>query len=138
MDRIAISSTDGAAIDEHYGRAKSFYIFSVDDDGNIRDEGPREIALPAGIPENELLDAKADLLGDVDYVLSAKIGPAAVASLARRDIGAYAHSGAIADALRSFVKRRDRIGRLAKPEREYLASCISRGGGCGGCTGRGR
>ncbi|MDR2296529.1 MAG: hypothetical protein LBD95_07010 [Clostridiales Family XIII bacterium] len=139
MDRIAIASTDGVRIDEHYGRAKRFHIFIVDDAGDIHSDGVREIAPPDGIPEHEILDAKADLLGDVDYVLSAKIGPAAVAALARRRIAAYAHTGAIEKALRGFVKRRDLIGGLAGSESEYLTACIGRGGACGGgCSGRGR
>jgi nitrogen fixation protein NifB len=137
MDRIAAASTDGVTIDEHYGRAKRFYIFVADDDGNIRSEGVRDAALPEGIPENEFLEAKAELLGDVDYVLSARIGPAAVASLGRRGTKAYAHTGVIADALHNFVKRRDLLGRLAKPERAYLQSCIGgAGAGCGDCSGR--
>jgi nitrogen fixation protein NifB len=141
MDKIAAASTDGVTINAHYGQAKKFYIFLVDEHGNITNGGVREAALPAGIPEDEILSAKADLLGDVDYVLSAKIGPAALRSLALREIRAYAHTGTIENVLRNFAKRRDLIGKLAGPESEYLASCISRGGGeggCGGCSGRGR
>jgi predicted Fe-Mo cluster-binding NifX family protein len=103
MNRIAVASTDGVTINAHFGRAERFYIFRIDDDGTVSNDGVREVALPAGLPEEERLDAKAELLGDADCVLSARIGPAAVRALARRETRGYAHTGDIADVLNNFV-----------------------------------
>jgi predicted Fe-Mo cluster-binding NifX family protein len=138
MERAAAASSDGKFIDEHFGQAKHFYIYLIDDDGSIRPDGVRAFDLRAGTPESEHLTAKAQMLEDVDFVLCAKIGPNAVAALERYGTKGYAYSGEIEKVLERYTKRRGLIANLGKAESSYIESCISRGGcsekgGCSGC-----
>ncbi|MDR3289140.1 MAG: hypothetical protein LBT22_06895 [Peptococcaceae bacterium] len=140
MERIAVASTDGRRIDAHFGQAKQFFIYLIGDDGSITEEGARTVEASIGISEGERLSAKAELLADVDYVLSVRIGPAAVAELEKRGTKAYAYSGETEKVLARYVKRRGIIKNLAKTEAAYLESCSGSGGGCGdkgGCSGCG-
>ena len=104
--RIAVATSDGKTVDTHFGHARSFVIFAVDEDsGAFRDIEERTIDTAgcaggecggagcggrngAGAGQN-VMDAIAERLDGVSYVLVARIGPHAIRALARRGITAY-------------------------------------------------
>lgn len=101
--KIAVATSDGINIDTHFGRADSFSIFSVNDDGSFEELENRAAvkACSGGCSdapkkgegsyqsEDSALLAAAENLRDVEYVLAARIGPGAVRALAVKNITAF-------------------------------------------------
>lgn len=126
--RIAVASSDGVTIDEHFGQATGFRIYEVRDDGGYRlletradqTHGEGGARTPAAI---------ALLLADVEVVLASQLGPHAVEALRSKGIKGYAVKSSIDRALTSYARRR-----------KFLDSTIPGGGlGCspsaGDCSG---
>jgi len=102
MSKIAVASTDGVAINEHFGRAEKFWIYESDEGGtyqflerrkNIHDESEEHQA------------ATVQLLADIEVVLVSKIGPGAEKQLRSAGIIALSVSGTIEKALIAYAKR---------------------------------
>jgi len=129
MERIAIASSDGIHIDLHFGIANGFYIYAIDDQGNITPEERREVTEEwSGNGKYSRLEAMARHLSDVSYVLCARIGSNAVETLRKFGITGYAVPGGVQQALDNYVKRR----RFSKNISAYrITDC----GGPGGCAG---
>ncbi len=76
--RIAVASTDGKYVNEHFGRAKQFLIFELDDNGyqflELRQNQPS--CHVEGSDESAHLQT-IKLLEDCKAVLVARIGPGA-------------------------------------------------------------
>ena len=99
--RLAVASTDGKQVDQHFGRCEGFYIYDYDREENLNLVEVRK--LPAvcrgeghGIEE---MEARARELSDCNYVLVAKIGPVASNTLDRYGISAYELPEPIEDAI---------------------------------------
>lgn len=126
--RIAVASSDGVTIDEHFGQAAGFRIYEVHDDGTYRLLETRvDKAQDEGGARNPA--AIALFLADVDVGLASQLGPHAVEALRNKGIKGYAVKSNIDRALTSYVRRR-----------KFLDSTIPGGGlGCsppaGGCSG---
>lgn len=85
--RVAVASTDGKYVNDHFGRARQFLIFELSPDGY------QFIELRSNIPScnPELLDENRhsqtlELLADCQAVIVARIGPGAEQILAARGI----------------------------------------------------
>jgi predicted Fe-Mo cluster-binding NifX family protein len=76
--KVAIASTDGKVVNEHFGRAKFFDIVNLTDEGHAyierRETDP---ACNGQDDETAAMDALVSLLSDVDVVLVARIGAGA-------------------------------------------------------------
>lgn len=107
MLKIAVASNDGVTVDEHFGRAGTFRIYEVSDDGASRLLENREIRPRAdGAPEPAHgSDAAVEQLGDVQAVLVARIGPNSQDALASRGIRSFALGGPIDKALSAYGRR---------------------------------
>jgi nitrogen fixation protein NifB len=127
VEKIAIASSDGINIDQHFGQAEYFYIFEIDDDGGIEQKERREFSATG---ENRLENA-AELLSDVSYVLCSQIGPHAVQTLAASNITGFAFPGNVNKALRNYVKRRGLVKNIKSSTDSSLAVC---GVTCGSCS----
>jgi nitrogen fixation protein NifB len=103
MLKIAVASNDGSTVDEHFGRAKAFCIYEVEDDGTSRLVEHREIKPGAEAAHGS--DAAVEQLSDVNAVLVAQIGPNAQGALTRRGIRSFALGGPVDKALASYGKR---------------------------------
>lgn len=120
MAKVAVASTDGITINEHFGRAERFWIYEVDETGSYvllesRDAGS------ASFHEAETI--KLRLLADVETVLAARIGVAAEVELRNYGVFALPVTGPIEQVLQKYGKRR-----------KYLRM-VSEASGCGGCSG---
>ncbi len=89
--RCAVATSDGFLVDQHFGRAKRFEVYEA-----LRGASPRFIetrrvqrVCSGQGHDNAVLDAVAERLGDCSFVIVAKIGPGARASLIQRGIEAY-------------------------------------------------
>jgi nitrogen fixation protein NifX len=106
MAKIAVATSDGNTIDEHFGQARVFRIYEVNDDGSYAELELRTIGHSAQDPARaHTADTTIAQLGDVDVVLASQIGPSAAATLTGRGIKSFAVRGGVDRALASYGKR---------------------------------
>ncbi|MCE5284405.1 MAG: dinitrogenase iron-molybdenum cofactor biosynthesis protein [Pelosinus sp.] len=124
MAKVAVASTDGLSINEHFGKSKEFLIYEVDEAGGYTflERRERDEESPQNIHE---------LFADVEAVLAAQIGPRAQAELKSQGILSFQVTGDIPKALTAYGKR-------AKFVRSSFVTAdlgVHRGdgSGCGGC-----
>ncbi|WP_243375232.1 NifB/NifX family molybdenum-iron cluster-binding protein [Geotalea sp. SG265] len=127
MIRVAVASSDGQTINEHFGQASRFIIYEVEDDGSHRQVETRQVTpgCSAHAP-----GGAADQLGDVQAVFAAQVGPGSSAALQEKGIKAFNLNGSIAKALTAYGKRR----KLFEAHIPGVSSC-GPSGGCGPCGG---
>lgn len=86
--RVAITSSDGNQIDQHFGKSKSFYILEIEETGEwekvelreVDEKKVQELAKKIGVKcectghNDVFLKYVGSLLGDCAYLLTAQIG----------------------------------------------------------------
>ena len=109
MSRIAVASTNGHSIDEHFGHAKLFRVYEISEDGfeykEVRDAV--EACQHSLGHDTTRFDRIIELLNDCDAVLVQKIGNGAAAYLIERGVRVFEVSGSIDAVLDKFI--RDKI-----------------------------
>jgi nitrogen fixation protein NifB len=128
MAKVAVASTDGLTINEHFGRSKEFLVYEVDEEGGntFLERRERDEESLQNIHESG-----AKLFADVEAVLAAQIGPRAQAELTSQGILSFQVTGAIPKALTAYGKRGKFVrSSLIKSDLEVQ---IGGGAGCGGC-----
>lgn len=101
MSKVAVASTDGIAINEHFGKAEEFWIYESTEGGPYQFIERRKNTQR----ESEGHQGAVQLLGDVEVVLVSKIGLGAEKELRREGIIALSVTGAIDKALGAYEKR---------------------------------
>lgn len=104
--RVAVASLDGKVINEHFGRARTFYIFDISRDGTWRFGEERPVTpLCSGGEHTEqgLLDIISKLT-DCTAVLVARIGMVARRALELSHISVFEHPDTIEDALNKLTR----------------------------------
>ncbi|HEY6007665.1 MAG TPA: NifB/NifX family molybdenum-iron cluster-binding protein [Geobacteraceae bacterium] len=134
MLKIAVATSDGQNIDEHFGRAKTFRIFEVEESGAFSLVEERKIIphCPGDSVVAHAADATVEKLVGVDAVLVNRIGPGAAKSLEARGIRVFALSGPVDRALTAYGKRH----KLIDADISGVSTGFAPGGGgsCG-CSG---
>ncbi len=98
--RVAVASSDGKTVNEHFGRTGSFLIFRLaGDQWQQVEERPNLPACSGQRHDDNLLERTAELLSDCRGVVVSQIGPAAMDTLLYRHILPFVLDGTIADAL---------------------------------------
>lgn len=98
--RVAVASSNGTTINEHFGKARSFTIYRlVDEKWQHMEERPNLPPCNGQCHSNELLNQTASLLSDCQGVIVNQIGTGAMDTLLYRNILPFALSGSIEDAL---------------------------------------
>ncbi|HEY9061807.1 MAG TPA: NifB/NifX family molybdenum-iron cluster-binding protein [Pseudobacteroides sp.] len=134
MAKIAVSSTDGVLINEHFGKAKLFYIYEVTESDEVKFIELRENTPHcSGTYDHGQIEEAVKLLSDVNVVLTAHIGPTATGILQSTGTSVYTLSGPIDKALNTYAKRRKILENI---NISPIDQC-SPSGGCssGGCSG---
>ncbi|AKG35118.1 NifB/NifX family molybdenum-iron cluster-binding protein [Paenibacillus durus] len=103
--KVAVGSSDGVNVNQHFGRSDRFLIYEVDDEGFYSQTGIREIGNPASSQghEQSRLEAVAEALTDCSYVLVSQIGRGATAVLHNVGITALAVEAPIEKALTRLI-----------------------------------
>lgn len=99
--RVAIGSSDGNTVNQHFGRCDRFLIYEVYEEGDysrIENRIYEYLDTQQGHAENKLR-AVAELLDDCSFVLVSHIGPGARAVLYDKGIQALAVNAPIEQAL---------------------------------------
>jgi predicted Fe-Mo cluster-binding NifX family protein len=106
--RIAIATGDGVTSDQHFGQAKEFHVFAVDD-SKYEWIGARRVAPVCGncgqAHEDKDFDSIAELLRDCDTIAVSKIGPGAVRYLRGENFRVFEAHGEIKNILDMIIQK---------------------------------
>jgi predicted Fe-Mo cluster-binding NifX family protein len=102
--KIAIASSDGQSVNEHFGRARSFQIYRLHDAGHelveTREIGP---VCSGHAHDDDALARTAQLLSDCRGVVAAQIGSGAIDALLMNRIMAFTLPGTIDEAIEALI-----------------------------------
>jgi nitrogen fixation protein NifX len=99
--RVAVTSTDGKVVNQHFGHTEQFLVFEVRGEGDFRFLEVRKTKPPCSFGEHDqsTLEEAADLISDCGCVLCSQIGKGAWELLRERGIQVFAIKGYIEEAL---------------------------------------
>lgn len=103
--KVAVASSDGKYVNQHFGMAKQFLIFEIDDEGEykfleLRKNVP---ACDVGGHSEDAMARSVELILDCKAVIASQIGPVAVDILVSHGIEPYISPTFIDDALEHYV-----------------------------------
>ncbi|WP_044916594.1 MULTISPECIES: NifB/NifX family molybdenum-iron cluster-binding protein [unclassified Butyrivibrio] len=99
--RVALASTDNRYVDQHFGRAESFLIVDVDEDGNFEEIEQRFVSpvCNGGSHDSQKLKRGVEALLDCNFVLAAKIGAGAAYELKEHGIASFEMPGEVENSI---------------------------------------
>ena len=105
--RVAVASTDGKVVNEHFGHAEAFHVFDVGETGFTFLES-RAVAPACGPDghEDSAFDRIVALLSDCDAIFVARIGHGAAEYMISRGVRVFESPYAIEDVLAKVVQDR--------------------------------
>lgn len=114
--RAAVTTADGQCIDLHFGQSRRFMIIDVSESGayEVREwrEAPERRVDADGC--HGWFDEVARMLPDVDYVLTAKIGPRPHRALSAAGITPLESPESLEEALAGLIRYRKRFRQAAR------------------------
>jgi predicted Fe-Mo cluster-binding NifX family protein len=112
--KVAVASSDGKFVNQHFGRANQFLIFEVRDDGSYEFLTLRKNIPPcnSGESHDDLLTKTVDLISDCRAVLVSRVGSGAAEALGLRGIQPYVIPNFIEDSLKQLVLFRAKAGTI--------------------------
>ncbi len=103
--RIAVASSDGIVVNNHFGRAKAFYILEVlDDEMVMLEKRQLEPVCEFGNHDEERLRENLEALSDCEYLLVGRIGDGARYTAGCMGIQAYEIPGIIENSIEQLMK----------------------------------
>lgn len=104
--KVAVASSDGKVINQHFGKSKQFLVFEVDD------RNFKFIELRENIPpcmefqhDEDALFRAVELISDCKAIFVSKIGGGAVNALSFKGIKAFETPDIIEDVMKKIVVR---------------------------------
>lgn len=100
--KLAFASSDGKQINEHFGHAKRFYIYTLDSESEDYEYLEcREVPPPCkgGYHEADAFGAVLDILPDVSAIVAQRAGPGARKFITERGAALYQIALDVEDAL---------------------------------------
>ena len=81
--RVAVASSDGETVNQHYGRAEKFFIYVVDDDEgyDVCEERDVSPVCMGGSHVKSAMDESVRRFADCRYVVASRIGAGAAQAL---------------------------------------------------------
>ncbi len=103
--KIAVASTDGKVVNQHFGRAEKFYILEVNDENEFYyiEERENTASCIGGTHSDEGLALTVKRLSDCRYVLVSQIGPGAEYALNKKGVTAFAISHYVDEAVKKLI-----------------------------------
>lgn len=126
MAIVAVATTDGTTINEHFGRASEFSVYEVNADGTYTQVRRIAVNEKRGVDSHESLESTVSILEGVETVLAVQIGPRAIKALQEKGILGFGIRGPIDRALKSYAKR----GGLVKNAMNISVNGCSSSSGC--------
>lgn len=102
---IAVASSDGIVVNNHFGRAKTFYIFEVNEQDEFKCVEKREVEPVCNRRNHDDDRLRENLLKlkDCKYLLVSKIGFEAAHVAESLGIGSYEIPGVITDSINHLI-----------------------------------
>jgi nitrogen fixation protein NifX len=103
--RIAVASTDGKVVNQHFGRTEQFYIIEVNEDETYKSIEIRKLP-PSCLGANhddDTMQGNVESLSDCKYVLVSRIGQGAENVLDRQGITSYVIPGLIEESVNKLI-----------------------------------
>ncbi len=108
--KMAIASSDGKVINQHFGKARRFIIIESDGDEikvlEVRENNPACGTLEYGGHADDTLDRSISLIGDCDAVLCSRVGGGAADALFSRGIEPVEAPGFIEENILAYARYR--------------------------------
>lgn len=103
--RIAVGTSDGIVVNQHFGRASVFLIYDIQADDTIHYVERRETrpVCNGGTHDDEKLKESAERLSDCRYVLVSRIGSGAANLLEQNGISPMELPGMIEDSIKKLL-----------------------------------
>jgi len=103
--KIAVASSDGIVVNNHFGHAKTFYIFALKND-QIEHLETRQLepVCETGNHDEARLKANVERLSDCTHLLAVRIGNGARVVLESYGISCYEIPGVISESIDKLVK----------------------------------
>jgi len=119
--KVAVASSDGKFVNQHFGRASQFLIFEIKDDGGYEFLTLRKNIPPcnSGESHDDLLNKTLDLISDCRAVLVSRVGTGAAEALVLRGIQPYVIPNFIEDVLKQLVLLRTNADTIQGAFRSY-------------------
>lgn len=103
--KIAVASSDGKTVNEHFGRAGSFLVYRLHDDGyELLETRKNEPVCSGHAHDDKALSKAAAALSDCSGVVATQIGSGAIDALLMHRIMAFTMPGTIDEAFEALVK----------------------------------
>lgn len=104
--RIAVASSDGIVVNQHFGRADTFYIFEADDSMNTTLVEKRQLTpvCKRGNHDDNALAKNVELLKDCEYILVSRIGAGAANAVESKGITPMELPGIIPESIEKLVQ----------------------------------
>lgn len=108
MAKIAVASTDGIYIDEHFGRAAFFWIYERTETGYEFVEARDAVAVRQHVREHNKsdFDRLIELLSDCEAVFVNRIGQGAADYLIKKGVRVFEASGRIELVFQQALERK--------------------------------
>lgn len=115
--RVAIASTDGIVVNQHFGRAEEFYIFEVErwenreanEDKKLeihrKEKRKAEPVCQGGNHDQDAMEQAVHNLADCDYVLVERAGMGACQMLKAQGIEVFELPGMIEESVRQLDRQ---------------------------------
>ena len=107
MVKIAVASTDGKVVNEHFGRAGRFFILNCDEEAGTYDFLEERQVIPvcrSGNHEDGDLLRNINSLSDCDYILASRIGPRAEREIERMGMQSFEIQGVISELIEKLLR----------------------------------
>jgi predicted Fe-Mo cluster-binding NifX family protein len=106
--KVAVASSDGKYVNQHFGMATQFLIFELEDDGNYKFTELRKNDPACSVEghSEHSMNNSIDLISDCKIVLASQIGPGAIEILLSHDITPYIAPTFIEDALKQLSAKK--------------------------------
>ncbi|SDY37175.1 NifB/NifX family molybdenum-iron cluster-binding protein [Lachnobacterium bovis] len=103
---VAVATSDGILVDNHFGRAKTFYIYQIENDFDIKEVEYRNVSAvcEGGSHDTEKLIENIKNLSDCRYLLVSKIGDVALNIAKSYGITPIEIPGKIEDSIEELIK----------------------------------
>lgn len=121
--RIAVASTDGKVVNQHFGRAEEFYIIEADGEGGFSCLEKRQVSAfcEGGDHNDARLKRAVEKIRDCPYVMVSRIGNRAERALEEYGIHVFELPGIIEESVRemvNYLEIQNMIGNFAKNKNE--------------------
>lgn len=103
--RIAIASSDGIVVNNHFGKAKIFYIYQAENESvSLLEQRQVEPVCDYGNHDEERLIKNLEIISDCDYLLVSRIGDGARHCALSMGITSFEIPGIIEKSIEKLIK----------------------------------